>query len=338
MRTDHDLIIIGHGLAGGVLAETAINRGMRVRVFHAAKIGQASRVAAGVVNPIVLRRMTPSWRAAEMLAHAKAFYTTPHWHAMPMARIFANVQEENYWKRSEIDPQAAPFLSREQRVDVDRADIDRGIGYGVVNGCAWLDVNTWLDEQRAELIRNELFREEWISKEDIVGQDDHVLVKGESASFVVQCEGPFTAVPGLVPARGELLTLRIAGLGLKTMVHRGAFVLPLGNDLYRVGSTFAWDNLFTGPTEEGKRVLLERLLKITRAPVELIEHAAGVRPATRDRRPMIGRVGSGSRIAVLNGFGSRGVLLTPWGSAHLLDHLFLGATIDPEVDVARFSA
>ncbi len=37
MRTDHDLIIIGHGLAGGVLAATAVNRGMRVRVFDAPK-------------------------------------------------------------------------------------------------------------------------------------------------------------------------------------------------------------------------------------------------------------------------------------------------------------
>ncbi len=337
MRTDHDLIIIGHGLAGGVLASTAINRGIRVRVFDAPKSGQASRVAAGIVNPIVLRRMVPSWRAAEMLVRAEAFFKTPHWHPIPMVRIFGNAQEENYWIRSEADEQAAPFLSREQRVDVDRADIDRGIGYGIVNRCAWLDVNAWLDEQRTALIHANQFREEWVSKEDIVEHADHAMVKGESASFVVLCEGPFTAVPGLVPARGELLTVRIPGLGLKTMIHRGAFLLPLGDDLYRVGSTFAWDDLFVGPTEEGIRVLLERLLKITRVPVELIEHAAGVRPAARDRRPIIGPIGEGSRVAVLNGFGSRGVLLTPWSSAHLLDHLLLGEELDPEVNAARFS-
>jgi glycine/D-amino acid oxidase-like deaminating enzyme len=34
---------------------------------------------------------------------------------------------------------------------------------------------------------------------------------------------------------------------------------------------------------------------------------------------------------VLNGLGSRGVLLAPWCAAHLADHLFNGAPIDTEV-------
>jgi hypothetical protein len=29
------------------------------------------------------------------------------------------------------------------------------------------------------------------------------------------------------------------------------------------------------------------------------------------------------------------VLLAPWSAAHLADHLFAGAALDPEVDLAR---
>jgi glycine/D-amino acid oxidase-like deaminating enzyme len=60
---------------------------------------------------------------------------------------------------------------------------------------------------------------------------------------------------------------------------------------------------------------------------------SGVRPASRDRRPILGI--TGPRQAVFNGLGSRGVLLAPWSAAHLADHLFAGAALDPEVDLDR---
>ena len=74
-----------------------------------------------------------------------------------------------------------------------------------------------------------------------------------------------------------------------------------------------------------------------RGEVELIDHTAGVRPASRDRRPIIGTVKDHSRLAVLNGLGARGVLLAPWSAQHLIAHLFDGAALDPEVDAKRFA-
>ena len=70
-----DVLILGHGIAGAVLAETLRLRGLKVHVFDVPRAGQASGVAAGVVNPLVFRRDVPSWRAAELLPIADAFYT-----------------------------------------------------------------------------------------------------------------------------------------------------------------------------------------------------------------------------------------------------------------------
>lgn len=140
----------------------------------------------------------------------------------------------------------------------------------------------------------------------------------------------------MVPVRGEGLTVRIPGLDLGSMLHRGVFVIPIGNDLYRVGSTFAWDNVWGGATAEARRWLLQQLERSIPRPVEVVDHWVGVRPASRDRRPILGRIGPHE--AVFNGLGSRGVLLAPWSAQHLADHLLTGAPLDPEVDPARFSA
>jgi glycine oxidase len=71
------------------------------------------------------------------------------------------------------------------------------------------------------------------------------------------------------------------------------------------------------------------------ARAEVLEQASGVRPTSRDRRPILGR--TAPHEAVFNGLGSRGVLLAPWCARHLAAHLFDGAPLDPEVDAARFA-
>ena len=337
MSAEHDLFIIGHGLAGSVLATVAQERGLRVRVFDVPRPGQASRVAAGLVNPIVMRRMVPSWRAAELLPIADAFYPGACWHRLPMARVFADEKEEAYWDRCVADPTTSRFLSHDRRADVDQAPIDRGIGYGLIHGCAWLDVSRWLDDRTRSLNEVDAFRVEQVDRTMIDEDADHVRIAGERASFAIWCDGPFTSLD-ISPVRGESLTLRIPELRLETMLHRGAFILPLGDDLYRVGATYAWDKPFEGATAEGRTVLLERLRRITAVPVEVVDHQAGVRPAARDRRPLLGKPSGAGRMAVFNGLGSRGVLLAPWCAQHLLAHLFDGLALDPEVDVARLPA
>jgi glycine oxidase len=336
----HDLIIVGHGLAGSVLAEKAAVRGLAVLVFDAPKEGQASRAAAGVVNPIVLRRLVPSWRVHTMVPLAEAYYANAAaalWHPTELVKLFSNAASAQQWQRAENDPDASPFLVRKTCEDVETSPIPSPHGYGCVEHCAWLDVNAWLEERRAALREQERLIEREVNTGDIILSSDHVEVHGEAAARVILCEGPFmTVVNGLVPVAGDVLTVRIPGLQLKRLVHGGVFLLPLGNDLFRVGSTFAWDDPFSGPRASARDHLLKELRGMLPLPLELVEHRWGVRPAARDRRPILGPVMANSRISVLNGLGARGVLLAPWCADHLLDHLFNSCSLDPEVNALRF--
>lgn len=340
MAFTHDVLVLGRGIAGAVLAEECRHRGLRVHVFDRPRPGRASAAAAGVVNPVVLRRDVLAWRAAEMLPLATAFYTRMQehlgihaWHPLDLVKVFPTPREAEQWARAMQDPATAPFVSRTPCPELEAAPLKVPHGHGTVHGAAWLDVALLLEAQRTQLLREGGLTEEEVAPEAIAAMTGGVRIGERSAPWLVHAEGPFAPLPGLVPVKGETLLLRIRGLHLTRMVHRGVFLLPLGEERYRVGATFAWNDVWSGPTAQGRDELLRRLCLLTDADVEVLGQAAGVRPTTRDRRPLLGVIAP--QRAVLNGLGARGVSLAPWCAQHLLDHLFGGVQVDPEVQVGR---
>ncbi len=341
MTYTHDALVVGRGLAGVVLSETLTRRGLRVAVIDKPREGRASWVATGIVNPIVLRRTLPSWRASEVLAIAGAFYRdleqryqTRFWHPMPLVELFPTAHEAGIWKLRLKDPVIARLISAGPAGDPAVSELPQPYGHGVVQRSAWLDVRALLNahEQRWKA-NGDLFVAE-VQDVDIITDDGGVQVHGLSAPLMIRCTGPFDTLPGLVQVGGEGLTVRMERCRLKTMVHRGIFLLPEGNDRFRVGATFIWEDVWKGPSEEGRAWLLDQLARVVGGPVEVVEHWAGVRPAAKDRRPLLGRVAP--NIAVLNGLGSRGVMLAPWCAEQLMAYLLDGEPMDAEVDVARF--
>ena len=200
----HDVLIIGQGLAGAVLSETLALQGKRVCVFDRPQAGRSSAVAAGMVNPIVLRRTIPSWRASEMLAIAGAFYRelemrydTTFWHPLTLAAIFPTAQEAGIWQLRTKDPEIAPFLERESTADVALESLPRPYGHGVVKRCGWLDVQGFLDQHRARWSKAGDLVETSVAPSDHIPVPGGVRIHERSAPVVVYCEGPFSAYPGI---------------------------------------------------------------------------------------------------------------------------------------------
>ena len=66
-------LIVGAGVAGACTAVHLIKSGANVTIIDNNK-NVSSRVAAGIINPIVFRRMTKSWRIDDFLPFLKTFY------------------------------------------------------------------------------------------------------------------------------------------------------------------------------------------------------------------------------------------------------------------------
>ena len=69
---DRKFIIVGGGLAGICVAIQLIRSGAKVTLFDKNE-NYSSIVAGGIINPIVFRRMTKSWRVDEFLPFLKSF-------------------------------------------------------------------------------------------------------------------------------------------------------------------------------------------------------------------------------------------------------------------------
>ena len=57
---------------------------------------------------------------------------------------------------------------------------------------------------------------------------------------------------------------------------------------YKVGATFNHKDKTSIPSKEGKEELIEKLKKVITVPYSIVEQSAGIRPAVKDRRPLVG--------------------------------------------------
>ena len=109
----------------------------------------------------------------------------------------------------------------------------------------------------------------------------------------------------------------------------------LGNHLFKVGATYNWKDKTDLPTEEGKQELIDRIKEIINCDFEIVEHFAGVRPTVKDRRPLIGTHPEYKSLHILNGLGTRGVMLVPHMAKALFEYIEEGKPLDPVVDIIR---
>ncbi len=114
--SESENVIVGWGLAGTVLAWQLYFRKKKFVVYDSL-ISDSTRVAAGMVNTIVFKRLTKSWNADLLLPSAHAFYLRVEEELgvklisnKNIYRIFASVEEENNWNSKQGDERFSSYL------------------------------------------------------------------------------------------------------------------------------------------------------------------------------------------------------------------------------------
>ncbi|WP_438977633.1 FAD-dependent oxidoreductase, partial [Polaribacter sp.] len=97
-----------------------------------------------------------------------------------------------------------------------------------------------------------------------------------------------------------------------------------------------WTDKTSKPSEEGKQELIEKLKKVISVKYTITDHTAGVRPTTKDRRPLVGKNSSHKNLFVLNGLGTRGVMIAPTVAKELYNFIEHQQELDKEIDIKRF--
>jgi glycine/D-amino acid oxidase-like deaminating enzyme len=135
--------------------------------------------------------------------------------------------------------------------------------------------------------------------------------------------------------KGEILTIKSPELKLNEIYKKKFFILPLGNDLYRVGATYEREFEVNYDADEKRQQMIEQFKEIFNCDFELVDQLSGVRPAVRDRRPLIGKHPVLSNFYLFNGLGSRGCLMAPKLSSELIELMENEVPIKAEIDLNR---
>lgn len=344
-----DYIVVGFGLAGMAFVNTLEAHNRSYVVFEDAS-QTSSNVAGGVYNPVVLKRFTPVWNGTEQLKVALPFYQkleqrfkNTYDYGFDTYRIFKSAEEQNNWFAASDKPLLAPYMDTNIVYDTHQGIVAKN-GYGRLKHTGRIDTKSVLEDYKQELEEKGLIRYESFAYEKLILNEERVAYNEVSATKVVFCEGfgmhqnPYFNYLPMNEAKGELLTIHAPDLKVNFLIKAAVFVLPIGNDLYKVGATFNWKDKTSLATDEGKQELIEKLETFITCPYTVVEQSAGIRPTVKDRRPLLGLHPKYKQLALLNGLGTRGVMIAPTAAKALYNYISKGEALDKEVDIARFSA
>ncbi len=345
-KMEVDYLIIGSGLAGITFAETCILHHKTIMVIND-NSQNSTTVAGGLYNPVILKRFTKIWEAEAQLNISIPFYKNLEQKLndnflfkIPLLRKLNSIEEQNNWFTASDKPTLSNYLNSNLE-NIENDFISNPYKFGKVNHTGFLDTKKMKDSYTNYLISKDCYSEERFKYSEITIETDHIQYKNIKAKQIIFAEGfglhsnPYFNNLPLDGTKGELFIIKAENLNLEKIINSSIWILPIGNDLYKVGATYNWEDKTTTKTETAKKELLSNLKELISCDFEIIEHLAGIRPTVKDRRPLLGRHHSKKNMYVLNGFGTRGVLFAPYLSDKLFQYIENNVELDNEISINR---
>ena len=343
-----DYLIVGSGLAGISFSEMALQNGKSILVLDN-NSQNSSKIAGGLYNPVILKRFSEVGQAKEHLFIMNEFFAILERKLdvkidikTPILRRFYSVEEQNNWFAASDKPNLSTFLST-NLITKKYTGIDSPFGYGEVLQTGYVDTALLLKHYKDYLIKNQFFLEESFDYTLLKEEENGIRYKDIQARHIIFAEGfgmhanPYFKGLPLDGTKGELLIIKAPLLDLDVIVNSSVFILPLGDNLFKIGATYNWEDKTDIPTEEGKTELIEKIKEVIHCDFEIISHLAGVRPTVKDRRPLVGTYSNHNSIHILNGLGTRGVMLGPAMAKSLFENIEFQKPLEREIDIRRFA-
>ncbi len=343
------IIIVGGGLSGMVLAFRLHEQNIDFILIDNPGLSSSSRVAAGLWNPLVFKRMSKSWMAEQLLKELHTFYTyceklTGKSFLTPRTSIktFSEEQEKQLWiKRVEKELSAFADPNIHEGKPKGFEHLKMNSTYGVIHESGNLDMNLFLDSAK-KFFKNQIITETFEYQQLII-TEKQVMYKNHVAEAILFCEGyqvcknPFFNWIPLKPVKGELLHIKAKDLKMKKGVfNKNGFLFDISDAQFCLGSTYNWENLNDQVSESGFEELKSKASEMIDCEYTITNHLAGVRPSSLDRRPIIGQHPKFNQLYVFNGLGAKGVMLAPYFARKCVHFIKENDKLPEEVDVSRF--
>ncbi|MFC4873397.1 NAD(P)/FAD-dependent oxidoreductase [Negadavirga shengliensis] len=343
-----DFLLIGQGLAGSVLSYRLLEAGLKVHLIDRDEDNTSSKVAAGLYNPVTGRKMVKTWQVDTLFSELEPFYKKIEkvigekiLHPVAIYRPFLSVEEQNEWMAKSADPQYAPFV-REIATRSRYRGLNDPYGGVALARSGYLDIPVFLSKYAGWLEKQGAITRGEFVEDDLKITGRTMAYHGIKAKGIVYTNGLgasesryFKWLP-FAPVKGEVLTIA-QDFEAREIINRGVFRIDLGKGVAKVGSNYEKGELTVVPTEKARKEILGKLNELFNIPVKrILGQKAGIRPATIDRRPFLGKHPEYKNVYVFSGLGTKGVSLAPYFSEEMINLLILNKEPQKEVNINRF--
>lgn len=342
-----DYLVVGFGLAGMAFVAELEKAGKSFMVIDD-NPNLNSRVVGGMYNPIILKRFTPAWHAHEMWQMALPFYkelekkfNKEYISPFEIRRILQSVEEQNNW----VVASDKNVMSEYMHPNILHENIDGLItpyGFGILKNVGRVAGESLLSDYKEYLLKKDLLRNQKFDYKQLAIDTKKLSYQDIEADQVVFCEGPylhqnpfFNYLP-MQEAKGEMLVIKVPDLAIDFTIKSSVFMVPFGNNIFVVGATYNWEDKSFDPSLRAKKELEKKLQSFLQLPYKILDFKVGLRPTIKDRRPLLGKHPKYPNLAILNGLGTRGVIIAPAIAKELLDHLENGEPIQAEMNIDRY--
>lgn len=324
-------MVIGHGLAGCILAMTLYRKKIQFSQFGATLPGESSMASSGLINPITGRRYVKAWDIDVYIDHALDFFRWSEsilgkrfFEPVEIIRFLSNEEARLAWLGRLRDPEYRKYISDKVYKELD----ELGRPYGIVTGGYRLDTPAWIIAVRSFLVEKQI-----LAISSAITLPDHAdNVQSILATGAIDPIGSH----GIIANKGEALIVRMPEWKIPLIMKDEIYVVPLYEDLYWIGSYYQPLPDDPLPSNEGKEKLMNSLKKLHKGPIHILEHLAGVRPTVNDRRPVIGQHPANSNWYLFNGMGTKTTSLGPYWAEQLIRHLQEGVSLPKDVSPDRY--
>lgn len=350
MKQTVDYLIVGQGLAGTLLGHFLEEANQTVAFVDNQHEGAASKVAAGIINPITGRRYVKSWLIEALFPFAEQTYTTieaqlgvSFYHSVSVLRALMNHQEQDDWEDRRLLAAYQEYMSPKAALENYEKHINLAYAYGEVQPAAQVELHKLIETYQEHWHKAGKMVSEAFNFDLLVTSSSLFQYKNIAAQNIIFCEGakaktnPFFNHLPFGNNKGEALIVRIPEVQFKKLLKQGIFIVPLSEkDTYWIGAANEWNYDNEKISDKGRQYLVERLKNILIVPFEIVTHKAALRPVMRDRRPILGQHTEHSGLYIFNGLGTKGASLAPYFANHFTEHLLNNTPLMPEIDIKRF--
>lgn len=343
-----DFLIVGQGIAGTWLSYFLLKEGYSCIVIDEWNDSTASRVAAGMINPVTGRKVVRTWMIEELLPFAEKAYTeigqflqATTIEQKDIIDFFPTVQMKLAFEKAVTEE--PDYLSLPDNENDWSSVFQYELGYGKIQPAYVVFLQHLLPAWRQHLQQNNRLIEERFDAAVVEIHPDHIRYHDITAGKLIFCDGvasygnPWFRNLPFAQNKGEIIWIEINDLPDLHIFKKGITLSPWKKNVFWAGPSYDWKFDNDQPTaafRERTEAILRSWLK---QPFKTVDHKASLRPATVERRPFVGLHPVYPSLGIFNGMGTKGCSLSPYFARQFVDHLKTGIPLTPEADVRRFT-